>query len=79
MEHALIESEDSAQLNTSFVERMNLTIREGAAFSARRSLAHAPCVERLADHLELLRCHYNFIRPHRALKFGRVTRTPAQQ
>ena len=31
------------------------------------------------DRLELLRCHYNFVRPHRALKFGREVRTPAVQ
>ena len=30
-------------------------------------------------HVELLRCYYNFVRPHRALKFGRETRTPAMQ
>ncbi len=30
-------------------------------------------------HVELLRCHYNFVRPHRALKFGREIRTPAMQ
>ena len=29
--------------------------------------------------IEILRCHYNFVRPHRALKFGRETRTPAMQ
>ena len=28
---------------------------------------------------ELLRCYYNFVRPHGALKFGRETRTPAMQ
>jgi hypothetical protein len=33
----------------------------------------------LDDHLELLRCYYNFARPHRALKFGREVRTPALQ
>ena len=33
----------------------------------------------LEGHLELLRCHYNFVRPHRALKFGRDVRTPAMQ
>jgi hypothetical protein len=27
----------------------------------------------------LLRCYYNFIRPHRALKFGLEVRTPAIQ
>lgn len=26
-----------------------------------------------------MQCHYNFIRPHRALKFGREIRTPAMQ
>ena len=30
-------------------------------------------------HVDLLRGSYNFIRPHRALKFGRETRTPAMQ
>ena len=27
----------------------------------------------------MLRCYYNFIRPHGGLKFGRDTRTPAMQ
>jgi hypothetical protein len=35
--------------------------------------------EHLEDHLELFRCYYNFVRPHRALKFGREVRTPAMQ
>jgi hypothetical protein len=35
--------------------------------------------ERLEDHLESLRCPYNFVRPHRALKFGGEMRTPAMQ
>ena len=34
---------------------------------------------RLEDHLELLRCHYNFLRPHRASKFGSEIRAPAMQ
>ena len=34
---------------------------------------------RLDEHLELLRCYYNFVRPHGALKFGREIRTPAMQ
>jgi len=29
--------------------------------------------------MELLRSYYNFIRPHRGLKFGRELRTPAMQ
>ncbi len=76
---ALWESEDSETLNTSFVERLNLTIRQGSACLRRRSPCHARCEERLRGHVELLRCRYNFVRPHRALKFGCETRTPAMQ
>ena len=76
---ALLQSEDSEHLNTSFVERLNLTIRQGSAYLRRRSPCHTRCEEQLRGHAELLRCHYNFVRPHRALKFGRETRTPAMQ
>ena len=40
---------------------------------------HARGEDQLRGHVELLRCYYNFIRPHRALRFGRETRTPAMQ
>ncbi len=78
-EEALSKSEDSATVNTSFVERLNLTIRQGSAYLTRRTIAHCRWQDRLDDHVELLRCHYNFVRPHRALKFGREIRTPAMQ
>ena len=50
-------------------------------FDGGRGLVDRLIVEfpRFDDHLELLRCHYNFLRPHRALKFGSETRTPAMQ
>ena len=79
LEAALLESEDSATLNTSFVERLNLTIRQGSAYLRRRSPCHARGEDQLRSHVELVRCHYNFVRPHRALRFGRETRTPAMQ
>ena len=58
---------------------MNLTIRQGSAYLSRRTLFHARSEEKLEQHLELLRCHYNFVRPHGGLKFGGETRTPAMQ
>ena len=79
LKDALQESEDSETLNTSFVERLNLTIRQGSAYLRRRSPCHARGADQLRGHVDLLRCYYNFIRPHRALKFGRETRTPAMQ
>ena len=78
-EEVLNNSEDSSTLNTSLIERMNLTIRQGSAYLSRRTLSHARSEEKLEEHLELLRCHYNFVRLHSALKFGRETRTPAMQ
>jgi hypothetical protein len=74
LEDALDRSEDSETLNTSFIERLNLTLRQGTAYLCRRSACHARSSERLADHMELLRCYYNFIRPHRGLKFGTEAR-----
>jgi len=76
---ALWASEDSETLNTSFIERLNLTIRQGSAYLRRRSPCHARGADQLRSHLELVRCHYNFVRPHRALRFGPDTRTPAMQ
>jgi IS1 family transposase len=79
LNEALLESEDSETLNTSFIERLNLTIRQGSAYLRRRSTSHARCDDQLREHVELFRCHYNFLRPHRALRFGREIRTPAMQ
>jgi len=76
---ALRDSEDSETLNTSFVERLSLTLRQGSAYLGRRTLGQARRKQCLDDHLESLRCPYNFVRPHRALKFGREVRTPAMQ
>ena len=58
---------------------MNLTIWQSSAYLSRRTLSHARLTDTLEAHLELLRCYYNFVRPHGALKFGRETRTPAMQ
>ena len=79
LKDALLRSEDSQTLNTSFVERLNLTIRQGSAYLRRRTPCHARCQDQLRGHVELVRCYYNFMRPHRSLKFGRETRTPAMQ
>ncbi len=78
-DEALTRSEDSSTVNTSFIERLNLTIRQGSAYLSRRTLSHARLTDTLDAYLELLRCYYNFVRPHGALKFGRETRTPAMQ
>ncbi len=79
IEQLLFESEDSSTINTSFIERLNLTIRQGYAYLGRRMACHARHKDLLADNLALQMCYYNFVRPHSALKFGDETRTPAMQ
>jgi IS1 family transposase len=79
LEEALFDSEDSSTVNTAFVERLNLTIRQGSSYLSRRSAGHARFAEHLEDHMALLQCYYNFIRPHRSLKLGDQRRTPAWQ
>jgi IS1 family transposase len=41
LKQALRDSEDSVKLNTSFVERLNLTIRQGSSYLGRRTLCQA--------------------------------------
>ena len=79
LEEALLNSEDSSTINTSFVERDNLTIRSGNSYLHRKTASHARDTDHLDDSLSLQMCHYNFIRPHSALKFGKEIRTPAMQ
>jgi hypothetical protein len=46
-EQAWRDSEDSVKLNTSFVERLNLTFRQGSAYLLRRTICQARWEERL--------------------------------
>jgi IS1 family transposase len=79
LEEALFHSEDSSTLNTSFVERHNLTIRQGCSYLGRRTPCHARHSGSLKGQMALMMMYYNFVRPHMALKFGKIVRTPAMQ
>ncbi len=46
-------SEDSTVLNTAFIERLNLTIRQGSAYLHRRSPCHARRKQNLEEALPL--------------------------
>lgn len=58
----------SGRLNTAFVERVNLTIRQGVAALARRTWATAQAAPSLLAHLEWWRGYYHFVRPHVSLR-----------
>ena len=57
----------SGRLNTAFVERVNLTIRQAVAALARRTWATAQQAPALLIHLEWWRGYYHFVRPHASL------------
>jgi hypothetical protein len=55
-------------VNTAFIERLNLTVRQGVPALARRTWATAQTPARLQLHLEWWRGYYHFVRPHRSLR-----------
>jgi len=62
----------SGQLNTAFIERVNLTVRHGIAALARRTWATAQQSPHLVAHLEWWRAYYHFVRPHGSLRMRLV-------
>ncbi len=58
----------SGRVNTAFVERVNLTLRQGVAALARRTWATAQAAPALLAHLEWWRGYYHLVRPHASLR-----------
>jgi IS1 family transposase len=58
----------SGKINTAFVERLNLTIRQGVAFLVRRTWGAAQFTSELELHLQWWRGYYHFARYHESLR-----------
>ena len=58
----------SGRLNTAFVERVNLTIRQGVAALARQTWATAQAAPSLLAQIEWWRGYYPFMPPHASLR-----------
>ena len=58
----------SGRVNTAFVERVNLTLRQGVAALARRTWATARTAPGLARQVAWWRGYYHFVRPHHSLR-----------
>ncbi len=65
---ALIQLGLSGRLNTAFIERVNLTLRQSVSALIRRSWSTAKLAPQLLVHLEWWRAYYHFARPHEALR-----------
>jgi hypothetical protein len=58
----------SQQINTSYVERDNLTSRQSNGRLVRKTLSHSKKAYYLQQHLDLEDAVFNFVRPHLALR-----------
>jgi IS1 family transposase len=58
----------SGRLNTAFVERVNLTLRQSVAALVRRTWSTAQDAPQLLLHVDWWRAYYHFIRPHESLR-----------
>lgn len=57
-----------SQINTSYVERDNLTSRQSNGRLVRKTLSHSKKLLYLRHHIEWEDAVFNFVRPHTALK-----------
>jgi transposase InsO family protein len=53
----------SGRLNTAFVERINLTLRQSIAALVRRTWSTAQDLPQLLVYIEWWRAYYHFVRP----------------
>jgi transposase InsO family protein len=58
----------SGRINTAFVERINLTIRQCVSKLTRRTWGPAKFTPELMEHLEWWRAYYHFVRYHESLE-----------
>jgi len=56
------------QINTSFVERLNLSLRQRVAAMRRRSATSCKGEDGLGQHLALFQVYHNFVLPHASLR-----------
>ena len=56
------------QINTSFIERDNLTSRQSNGRLVRKTLSHSKTKHYLQRQIDLEDAIYNFVRPHQALR-----------
>jgi hypothetical protein len=67
----------SGLLQTAFVERLNLTVRQSVAALTRRTWATAQTAAGLSAQLAWWRGYYHFVRPHLSLRGLGRSCTPA--
>jgi IS1 family transposase len=80
----LLGADSGGKINTAYIERLNLTIRNSLARFVRKSMNCSKILGRHTNALDFFQAWYNFVKPHRSLRLridqGRkkwMKRTPA--
>jgi len=76
--HLLERSPVSQTINTSYVERDNLNLRQGSRRLTRKTNGFSKALQPLKNQLNLAIAYYHFVRPHDALKGERASRLPTK-
>jgi transposase-like protein/IS1 family transposase len=58
----------SGRINTAFIERVNLTVRQSVAALVRRTWSTAQQAPQILAHLHWWQAYYHFVRPHESLR-----------
>jgi IS1 family transposase/transposase-like protein len=58
----------SGRINTAFIERLNLTLRQSVAALVRQTWSTAQEAPQLLAHLHWWQAYYHFVRPHESLR-----------
>jgi len=70
----------SGRLNTAFVERVNLTLRQSISLLVRRTWGTAQTPSSLIKlHLAWWQGYYHFVRPHQSLRIAYEASIPRQE
>lgn len=62
---------DNGDIDTVYIERYNLTLRNGISRLVRKSLCFSKCKGMLDSHLDVYQCYNNFIRINSTLTIER--------
>jgi hypothetical protein len=65
---ALLGADKGGKINTAYIERLNLTIRNSLARFIRRTMNSSKDVKMHSRALDFIQGGYNFVKPHRSLR-----------
>lgn len=76
IDHIIKNSKVSNTINTSFIERVNLTLRNHNKKLVRKTLCFAKLKHALESQMNIIVTYYNFSKPHRSLTLKSVNNNP---